>query len=351
MYSLFYLFIVDSKCRFWRHIFFIIILGIITFNQVFIAYQEDSIYLRDKIYWICLTSFSTYILATYVNYFVLIPRFLVNEKYRTYVILLIISVFILLFTNVFLEYKIRVVLGLAHRIQSYLNPLVFVDNLSSSVITMICFWSMSAVELFRTWNQKIEQILLLENQFLESEVNKLKGQVSPIFLSKALQKASALAPIQPKISSTILMQLGQLLRYQLYDCDREKVFLQSEIHFISNFLNLYQLISDRHFDYSLVIKGPTNQLLITPLLLIVVVQTLVEKQAISHLQMEMEMKDQTLHFDCAFVEKYYLNDTDLADVKNKFDKLHSHVYQLKSQAGNLQLQIRFYNDGISSGAP
>lgn len=339
MYSPFYYFIVDSKYRLWRHVFFIIILGIITFNQVFIAYQADSFYLGNKIYLICIASFSTYLLATYGNYFVLIPRFLVNEKFRTYVILLIVSVFILLFTNVFLEYKIRTLLGLEHRIQSYLNPLIFVDSLSSSVITMICFWSMSAVELFRNWNQKKEEILSLEHQFLESEVNKLKGQVSPIFLSKALQRASALAPTQPKTSSTILMQLGQLLRYQLYDCDREKVFLQSEIHFISNFLNLYQLISDRHFDYSLVIKGQTNQLLITPLLLIVLVQTLVEKQALSYLQIEMETKDQTLNFDFAFGEKYNLNDNDLADVKNKFDTLHSHAYQLKSQAGNLQLQL------------
>lgn len=339
MYSPFYRFIVDSRYRLWRHLFFIIILGIITFNQIFIAYQEDSTYLRDKIYWICLTSFSTYILATYVNYFVLIPRFLVNEKYRSYVILLIISVFILLFTNVFLEYKIRKFLGLAHRIQSYLHPLVFVDNLSSSVITIICFWSMSAVQLFRTWNQKKEQILSLENQFLESEVNKLKGQVSSTFLSKALQKASALVSTDPKLSSTILMQLGQLLRYQLYDCNREKVFLQSEIHFISNFLNLYQLISDYPFDYSLVLKGQTNQLLITPLLLIVVVQTLVEKQSISHLQIKIETNDQTLNFDCAFATKYNLNDTDLADVKSRFDTLHSPVYQLKSQAGNLQLQL------------
>ncbi|MDF2853448.1 MAG: hypothetical protein K0S31_4133 [Sphingobacterium multivorum] len=339
MSSQFYRILIESNYRPWRHLFFIIVLGIITFNQVFLIYQDDSFYLRNKIYWICLASFSTYLLATYVNYFILIPRFLINEKYLTYILLLVASVFILLFTNVFFEYKIRTFLGLPHRIQSYLNSLVFVDNLSSSAITIICFWSMSAVELFRTWNQKKEQILSLETQFLESEVNKLKGQVSSTFLSKALQKASALVSTDPKLSSTILMQLGQLLRYQLYDCDREKVFLQSEIQFIANFLNLYRLISDRHFDYSLVVKGLNNQLLITPLLLIVVVQALVEKQTISHVQIEIETNDQTLNFDCAFAEKYNLNDKDLGDVRNKFDTLHSHGYQLKSQAGNLQLKL------------
>ncbi|MGV7105033.1 histidine kinase [Flavobacterium sp. U410] len=334
-----YRFIVDPNFRLWRHLCFIITLGIITFNQVFIAYQKDIIYLGPKIYWICLASFSTYLLATYVNYFVLIPRFLVREKYTIYLILLIVCVFALLFANVFLEYKIRTFLGLTHRIRSYQNPLVFVDNLSSSVITIVCFWSMSAIELFRTWTQKKEQIIALEHQFLEAEVNKLKGQVSPVLLSEALQKASALAATQPKISSTILMQLGQLLRYQLYDCDREKVILQSEIHFISDFLKLYQLIVDRHFDYSLVIKGQTNQYLITPLLLIVLVQALVEKQSISHLRIAMETKDQHLNVDCAFAEKCCLTDTDLAGLKNKFDRLHPQVYQLKSQTGNVQLQL------------
>lgn len=339
MSSQFYRILIESNYRPWRHLFFIIVLGIITFNQVFLIYQDDSIYLRNKIYWICMASFSTYLLATYVNYFVLIPRFLVNENYFSYILLLVVSVFMLLFTNVFFEYKIRTFLGLPHRVESYLNSLVFVDNLSSSAITIICFWSMSAVQLFRTWNQKKEQVLSLETQFLESEVNKLKGQVSYTFLSKALQKTSALVSTDPKLSSTILMQLGQLLRYQLYDCDREKVFLQSEIQFIANFLNLYRLISDHHFDYSLVVKGPNNQLLITPLLLIVVVQTVVEKQSISHLKIEIKTNDQTLNFDCAFAAKYNLNDNDLVDVKNKFNTLHSYGYKLESQAGKLQVKL------------
>ncbi|SMG09536.1 sensor histidine kinase [Sphingobacterium psychroaquaticum] len=337
--SKFYRLIVDPEYRIGRHLFFIVTLGIITFNQVFIGYQESLAHLGGKIYLIGLLSFATYLLTTYVNYFVLIPKFLLRERYVTYVLSSVIFVFLLLCVGISMEYSIRTFLGLSHRIISYTNPLILVDSLSASAITIICFWSMCAVTLFRKWNTMNAHIMALEYKYLESEVNKLKGQVSPVILSKALQKAAYLANSDAQKSSQILMQLGQLLRYQLYECDREKVFLHSEITFIKQFLELKKLITDDPFDYHLEVKGNTNKAIISPLLVIVLLQSILVQAEVKQLDVVIEAVNKNIVFQCKFTDRITLADENRQDVMEKLDTLYPDLYALTVYGGSIELKL------------
>lgn len=334
-----YRLIVDPEYRIWRHALLIFTLAIITFNQIFIAYQDCASLLGYQIYFICLASFVTYIMATYINYFLLIPKLLMKEKYIRYIVFLLIVVFFLLFVNIFMEYEIRTFLELPHRIKSYTNPLILVDSLSSSMITIICFWSMSAISLFRRLSKKNEDIVKLEHEFLQSQINKLKGQASPAFLSKALQKASNSAESDAQRASKILMQLGQLLRYQLYDCDREKVLLSSEINFMEGFLKLRELVSDCDFVYSIETTGKVNNILISPLLLIVFVQSILEKDEVTHLAISISIIDNKVIFDCDFTDNYVLKDNDVWEVKERLNALYPNLYKLDIESGKVQLQL------------
>lgn len=339
MQSKFYPLIVDSKYRIWRHLLFILTLAIITFNQVFISYQDCMPQLGNRLYIICLVSFSTYLVSTYLNYFLLIPRLLLKENYMTYILYLLLIVFILLYSGIILEYTVRTYLGLPHRIQSYTNPLIFLDSLSNSMITVICFWSMSALTLFRQWKHTNDHIITLEYQFLESEVNKLKGQVSPIFLSKALKKASSLTNQDAKKVAEILMQIGKILRYQLYDCDQEKVFLNSEITFIKNFLILNDLISDQHFEYQIEVSGNTSNILIPPLLLIVLPQHILNNNTVTALNISIETVNNKLEFNCYYSEDFTISNEDKIEVVNKLNKLYPDLYNLTTQSGKVELQL------------
>lgn len=335
LYSL----IIDPEYRIWRHTLLILTLGIITFNQIFIAYQDCASILGNKLYLVCLGSFIAYVIATYINYLFLIPKLLLKEKYIKYITLLMLLVFFLLLVNIFMEYAIRTFLELPHRIKSYTNPLILVDSLSSSMITLICFWSMSVVTLIRKWAKKNEQISKLEYEFLQSEINKLKGQVSPVFLSKALQKASELAKSDPQRASKILMQLGQLLRYQLYDCDRKKVLLSSEISFITNFLKLKELIDDQQFKYSVEIRGNGRNILVFPLLLIVLVQAILTNEKIKNLGIVIRYEDQKISFVCNFEESYALTANDIAETKQRLEALYPNLYILSIESGKVELQL------------
>lgn len=334
-----YHFLFNSNYRLWRHLTFIFTLVIITFNQTFIVYQDNLSSLGNTIFLICFLSFITYLLTTYLNYFYLIPKFLLNENYTIYIVLLIVIVVALMGCTLFLEYAIRTILSLPHRITSYSNPIILIDSLSSSAMTIICLWSMSVIKLFRKWNKKNEDVMMLEQNFLETEVNKLKGQISPIFMSRALRKAALITASDPQKASQILMLLGHLLRYQLYDCNRNKVFLNSEIIFLKNLLQLKKIIEDSCFEYVLEVKGKTNNLLISPLLFIVLIQSILIANEIKSLSINLEISEKKIRFIVNYENTYRLPPEYKMEIADKLNMLYPDLYIFTMESGNISLQL------------
>jgi LytS/YehU family sensor histidine kinase len=90
-----------------------------------------------------------------------------------------------------------------------------------------------------------------------------------------LNNANVLTKKDPEKASQVLVKLGDLLRYQLYDSAREKVFLTSDIHFLEDFLNLEKVRRD-NFDFVISKEGDLNGIQIPPLLFISFVENAVK---------------------------------------------------------------------------
>lgn len=330
------LFLFDSKYRIWRHLLFIIVGAIITFNQVFIVYQDSQSVLGNRIYLICFSSFVLYLIAMYFNYFYLAPKFLLNGKYIIYAIVLCIIVFLLPTVSIAGEYWIRNELDLPHRITSYASPLILIDNLSASVITAICFCGISVIMLFRKWISGNEQVARLEGEHIKSELNKLKGQITPAFLSKTLRNASLSVELEPQKTSNMLMQLGQLLRYQLYDCNRDRILLKSEIDFLTKFIELEQL-NNPGIQYHIHIEGNINNTFVSPMLFISLVQCIITDSSVLDLSFERENK--TLVFTCKSDNKKPLSNDMFSSIKQRLELQYSNKYTLVLKPEIVKLKI------------
>ena len=116
----------------------------------------------------------------------------------------------------------------------------------------------------------------LEKRHIQSEVEQLKEQVSPHLLFGTLNHAGVLAIQRPSEASAMLLRLSQLLRYQLYDCNREQVLLSAEIKFLNSYLMLEQSRSDT-FSFTIRQDKETAYTLVAPLLFISFVQAAVRK--------------------------------------------------------------------------
>lgn len=330
-------FLFDLNYRVWRHLIFIIVVAIITFNQVFIAYQDSQPILGNRIYAICLVSWVVYLIAMYFNYFCLTPGALFRGKYIAYVIGLCFIVFALPILSIGGEYWVRSALDLPHRITSYGNPLILVDNLSTTVITAICFCGVSVIMLFREWIKGNEQVSRLKEEHIKSELNKLRGQIAPAFLSKTLRNASSLVKSEPQKASGMLMQLGQLLRYQLYDCNRERILLKSEIDFLNKFFQLEQSNNPgiRHYIH---VEGDISNLFVSPMLFMSLVQCIA--MGSTWVNLYFEIKSETLIFRCKSDNSKLLDDAALSLVKQRLELQYPDKYILDSKRERIELKIK-----------
>lgn len=331
---LFFLF--DSKYRIWRHVLLILVGAIITFNQVFVAYHDCQGILGNYVYLICLSSWAFYLVAMYFNYFYLTPHFLLKGKYIPYAIILCLLVFLLATLSILEEYWIRNTWNIPHRISSYTNPLILIDNLSSSMITAICFCGISVVLLFRKWVTGNERINQLETDHLKSELNKLKGQIAPTFLSKTLKNASIWAETNPAKATHSLMQLGQLLRYQLYDCNRDKILLKSEINFLTKFMEMER--SNRpHLQYRFHVEGDINNVFVSPMLFISLVQHILEDN--TSMDLFFKRHNETLSFLCRSDSNRTVAEDKYSLIRKRLELEYPDNYILQSKPGIVELKI------------
>lgn len=334
-------FLVDPKYRIWRHLLFIAIGTVVVSGQVIATYSDSIGVLGNRIYLICLSLVALYALAVYFNYYYLVPAFLFKDQYIAYSIILFAVAFLLPTLFVAEEYLIRNAWGLPHRITSYTNPLILVDNLATGVLAVICFSGMAAIRLFRSRMEDEERMVRLEHEHVRSEVNKLKGQITPGFLSEILIDAAASAKNDPKRTSDLLMRLGQLLRYQLYDCNRDRVLLRSEIDFLTNFLELEQL-NKGQFRYEIRIDGNLNNVFVSPLLFISLVQPCIEIGA--SLKLFFGIENNRLLFRCEADNGFEADEESIRAAGKRLDLQYPGRYTLLSKPGIIELQTDMSNE-------
>lgn len=329
-------FLFAPKYRIGRHVIFIMLWAIITFNQVFISYRDSQSVLGSRIYLVCLISCMASLMAMYFNYFYLAPKLLLRGRYMAYAIALCIIVLALPTLSVWSEYWVRNVLDLPHRISSYTHPLILVDNLSTSVVTAICFCGSSVVLLFGKWIQGNEDVSQMEREHVKSELNKLKGQIAPAFLSQTLRSASSLASSQPEKTSKILMQLGQLLRYQLYDCHQDRILLKSELQALSVMFELEQL-SHPSFEYCLQIDGEVNNTFVSPMLFLSLAQCAIAGSR--SMELLFRMRNESLLFTCRSDRKEICDSDALSSIRQRLEWQYPDRYTLQPSEGMIALSI------------
>ncbi len=97
---------------------------------------------------------------------------------------------------------------------------------------------MIALENARLQRMEHEQLLHLKNELQITQLQALKKQLQPHFLFNTLNTVSALMDENINDARTVLSRLGQLLRVTLDKTQYDKVSLEREIDYISNYLGI-----------------------------------------------------------------------------------------------------------------
>lgn len=323
-----------------RHLLLIIILVIVSFNQSFMTMEKGLEQLGYKIIYQAVFIFVAYLTACYFNLYVLLPRYLLRKQYVRYTACL--AAFILLIVTM-QTLEERAVQSSLHILDSfYKPPMIFINMLSSSVLVLLCISGGAMTILLKHWMTDNHRVMQLEKLHIQSEVEQLKEQVSPHLLFNILNRTGVLVKFQPAEASEMLIKLSQLLRYQLYDCNRAEVLLGSEIKFLNNYLRLEQMYSHL-FQFRIKSDKDCSHILISPLLLISFVQTTVikiyEQNKETCINLSFDSTENDMLFTCSCLLEGIFSDADFSKVGKRLDLLYSRRYSLAVTDNEIRLKL------------
>ena len=189
-----------------------------------------------------------YMLVVYINLGYLIPRFLNQKNFMTYVLLLLAMV------AVYEEVDPREFLVMN---QHTIFLLLFTIAGGSTVIKIISDWQ-------RHQRDRKD----LETQRMQSEIKFLKSQINPHFLFNTLNSLYALTLKKSDKAPEIVIKLSEMMRYMLYESNERRVPLQKEVNYIQNYLALEALRQSGHADIRFNVEGQITDQTIAPLIFI-----------------------------------------------------------------------------------
>lgn len=288
-------FLIADRYRIYRHI-----TACVSLLLFFLITKEWGAYqgFIDHLDWIERCLIIT--VAFYLNLYVLIPFFLFRGKLVTYTF----SLIGILFACQVITYYLNAVVWGAYVISEDLKkamalpiPTLFIFSL----LSLIPFIMLSTlIKIFQVWVKNSEKMQELERQATESELQALRSQIQPHFLFNMLNSINTLLYIDSEKASYTITKLSDFLRHLLYQSQEQRVFLSSELRFLSDYLSLEAMRRD-DFTYEITYSEKNLQgIQIPPNILLILAENAVKHSvdtlSPTYIYIKCEEKEGFLHF-------------------------------------------------------
>ena len=121
-------------------------------------------------------------------------------------------------------------------------PLIFGQHDIIAIVILILMLGMNlAIKLYFRQRRDREKMKRLEKENLEQQLEYLKYQINPHFFMNTLNNIHALVDIDPEKAKTTILELSKMMRFVLYEGNKQRVPLDREITFLQNYIRLMKL--------------------------------------------------------------------------------------------------------------
>ncbi|MEM9361442.1 MAG: histidine kinase [Bacteroidota bacterium] len=265
-------------------------------------------------------SYTVYIMGIiWVNHFILIPFFLDKKRYLLFSIFLVATIFVAISAKINFTYSWNAI------------SKFFFFFLYTTGTGMAAFFLRRSMRIQRENSEK-------EKLQRELELNYLKEQVNPHFLFNSLNSIYALSRQQSKETPEVVMQLSELMRYQLESAKKDFVSLKEELEFIENYLLLEEKRLSKRCTIEFLIEGESSNYKIAPMLLIPFVENAIKHgaqatNAQSMIEVNVSIKNSRLHLHVVNSKhnteaKSTRKGTGLENVKRRLNLLYPNAHVL-----------------------
>ncbi|MCR5780822.1 MAG: histidine kinase [Bacteroidaceae bacterium] len=209
-------------------------------------------------------------------------------------------------------------------------------DIMAVVLLMLMFGANLGIKGYLRSRDDRKRLAELEHENLEQQLEYLRYQINPHFFMNTLNNIHALVDIDPEQAKSTIVELSKMMRFVLYEGNKQGVPLTREFDFIRHYVTLMQLrYTDKvRITLDLPTEAPDSQ--IPPLILITFIENAfkhgVSYQRDSFIEVKVELQDNRLHFTCRNSKAEKSNEekggVGLDNVRKRLDLLYAHNYEL-----------------------
>ena len=246
--------------------------------------DDNNIEVRDVFLWILM------VILFYSNYYILIPNFLTKKKFFIYSLTIIVLLAVAFSSARFItltfdsRHELENIRRRHHpeKAEEILHRIARGRGMGAVFFSFLVLAVSTSIRVTGDWYRMDKKRKDMENEKLTSELNLLKSQINPHFFFNTLNNIYSLAIRKSEKTPEAIVKLSQLMRYIIYDTDKDKVPLSKEIEYIQNYIELEKLRLRENVKIEFRVEGAVNDKLIEPLLLLPFIENAF-KHGIDHL--------------------------------------------------------------------
>lgn len=329
-------FLMQKRWFYMRHFLLIMVITLIygLFSPDSIALYAEKMNVPFKVFYIGqFIDMTTSLVLIYFNLYFLFLRYFKKGLYSHYLIGVLISAIVFFLIGYSIQ---RIYVICFNKIEKYAVHFTFEDFISVALFPIVFLCATTGYKVFKEWINDQERFAALEQEKLNAELNQLKNQVNPHFLFNTLNNLHVLINTDPTKASDIVLGLSDVLRYQIYDSQHEKISLKKDIEIIEQYLELEKIRRD-DLNIHITKNGNFGAVLVPPLLFTNFVDNAVKHSNLrgsSFINIFFKVENNNLYFEIANSKSLQNSDNKnnglgLKNVKKRLDLLYDEAYSLK----------------------
>lgn len=194
------------------------------FTVLFLSSKEDG-FVSLYSSWFSILSICA--IVVYTNLYVLLPNYFFQKKYLAYAIMLPAC----LLTGAWLIQSLSAL------------PYMAIDTPFGQNLKNLFFFVVfsSSFKFYRENDRKLILLKQSEHKQLQTELSLLKSQINPHFLFNTLNNMYATNLEDHEKANEMILQMADILRFQLEASQKSTIFLTEEIRLIENYITLEKI--------------------------------------------------------------------------------------------------------------
>jgi two-component system LytT family sensor kinase len=245
------------KYKLHHFLFWMLLLGLWYYLR-YQDYSTEQIAFQVTFVKVCALAAAVYI----TNYF-LIPRLLYKKWYVGFSAAFIALIIVSGVVKIFLISRVMhdpAMLTLSGNLKSR-----FYENVISDFFLIMAGAAFKLIVDYTKMQQRLAEV---GKEKAETELNFLKSQINPHFLFNSLNSVYFLIDKNNADARQALHTFSDMLRYQLYEANGEKIPIEKEISYLQDYVHLQQLRKDENYIVQFNCSPEVKNFSIEPLLLI-----------------------------------------------------------------------------------